>query len=293
LAKVAVQLRHDLTVRERGGPAQLTTRRVAGGDGWSVLDARCTAGPRDRPFEEQHACYSISIVTGGTFQYRSAVGRDVMTPGSLLLGTAGQYFECGHEHACGDRCLSFGYSPAFFNRIAADAGCSDSSFQFRLQRVPPLRDLSPIIARACAGEAAGLDPSWEELSLQLAARTIQIVAGLSAEATPAPPHADARITHIVRVIEQDLSGDHTLGTLAGRAELSPFHFLRTFERVTGVTPHQYVLRARLREAARRLLTERARIVDVALDAGFGDISNFNHAFRTEFGVAPRRYRLSR
>jgi len=36
-----------------------------------------------------------------------------------------------------------------------------------------------------------------------------------------------------------------------------------------------------------------RILDVALDAGFGDVSNFNHAFRGEFGVSPRRYRQRR
>jgi AraC-like DNA-binding protein len=34
----------------------------------------------------------------------------------------------------------------------------------------------------------------------------------------------------------------------------------------------------------------ALILDVALDAGFGDVSNFNHAFRAEFGISPRAYR---
>ncbi|MGE5321634.1 MAG: helix-turn-helix domain-containing protein [Actinomycetota bacterium] len=32
------------------------------------------------------------------------------------------------------------------------------------------------------------------------------------------------------------------------------------------------------------------MVDIALDCGFGDISNFNHAFHAEFGVSPRSYR---
>ena len=83
---------------------------------------------------------------------------------------------------------------------------------------------------------------------------------------------------------------HTLDTLARAASMSAFHFLRTFQRVTGVTPHQYVLRARIRAAALRLVDDTAKIVDVALDCGFNDVSNFNHAFRTEFGVSPRAYR---
>jgi AraC family transcriptional regulator len=32
------------------------------------------------------------------------------------------------------------------------------------------------------------------------------------------------------------------------------------------------------------------VIDIALDCGFGDVSNFNHAFRAEFGVSPRIYR---
>jgi AraC-like DNA-binding protein len=48
---------------------------------------------------------------------------------------------------------------------------------------------------------------------------------------------------------------------------------------------------RLREAATRLAAaEPVKILDIALDSGFGDVSNFNRAFRTEFGVSPRGFR---
>src|SRR2546425_4858395 len=78
--------------------------------------------------------------------------------------------------------------------------------------------------------------------------------------------------------------------LPPEAGLSPYHFLRTFERLTHATPHQYLMRARLREAAVRLTADTGRVLDVALDSGFGDVSNFNRAFRAEFGVSPRAYR---
>ena len=81
-----------------------------------------------------------------------------------------------------------------------------------------------------------------------------------------------------------------MARLADAAALSPYHFLRTFDNLTGVTPHQYVLRARLRDAAVRLVRESGSVLDIALDCGFGDISNFNRAFRSEFGVSPRAYR---
>ncbi len=81
--------------------------------------------------------------------------------------------------------------------------------------------------------------------------------------------------------------------LGREAGLSPYHFLRTFERLTGLTPHQYVRRARLRQAAMRLAADPGRVLDIALDSGFGDVSNFNRAFRAEFGVSPRGYRRQR
>ena len=135
--------------------------------------------------------------------------------------------------------------------------------------------------------------AWEELSIKLAAQTVQLVGGLSSHSNSAPPSAVARVTRVVRAIERNPDAKLTLGRLAREAGLSPYHFLRTFERLTGLTPHQYLLRARLREAAVRLAGagQRARILDIALDSGFGDVSNFNRAFRAEFGVSPRLYRL--
>jgi AraC-like DNA-binding protein len=291
LAKIAVELERALARRAvNGGPGQTTARVLVQGDGWRVADVVCTSGPRDRPFEERHAHVNIAIVAAGSFQYRSAAGRELMTPGSLLLGTAGQYFECGHEYGGGDRCLAFGYAPEYFERLAADAGLRGPRPDFRALRLPPLRALSPLVARACAGLAGSADVPWEELSVQLAALTVRLAAGLSADAREGPPNAVARVTRTVRMIERHPDTGMALGSLAREAGLSPYHFLRTFERLTGVTPHQYVLRARLREAAMRLALEPARVLDIALDCGFGDVSNFNRAFRAEFGVSPRVYR---
>jgi AraC-like DNA-binding protein len=261
---------------------------LARGDGWTVSDVVCHSGPDDRPFEERHANFSIAVVAAGTFEYRSAAGRELMTPGSLMLGSAGQSFECGHEHGLGDRCVAFWYAPAYFERLAADAGAHAA--RFGALRVPPLRALSPLVARACAALGAPLGVSWEELGVRLAAHAVPLSAGLPSAAPPAPPGAVARVSQAVRRIERHPDDALTLGALARESRLSPYHFLRTFERITGVTPHQYVLRARLRQAAMRLATGAGKVLDLALESGFGDLSNFNRAFRAEFGMSPRAYR---
>lgn len=296
MAKIAVELERALKHRTATGSAgRATARRLSQGEGWTVADVICTSGPQDRPFEEQHGRMNIAIVIAGSFQYGSEGGRDLMTPGSLLLGNYGQSFECGHEHGAGDRCISFGYTPEYFERLAADAGGCRARRKFQVPRLPALRALSPVVARACAGLAGGAgDPSseiaWEEIALELAARAVQLADGVTPDSNGMPPSAVARVTRVVRRIERDLDAGISLASLAREAGLSPYHFLRTFERVTGVTPHQYVLRLRLREAAVRLALEPDRVLDVAFDCGFGDVSNFNRTFRAEFGVSPRAYR---
>lgn len=251
----------------------------------------CTWGPGDRPFEEHHGAVSIAVVSAGTFQYRSAVGRELLTPGSLLLGNPGRTFECGHEHAAGDRCVAFSYAPECFERMTARAARSSAGPRFRSARLPPVRRLAPLIARVCAGLAQGGRAAWEELGVELAGQALELVGGVTT--SPAAPRgAEARVSRVVRRIESRSSAPHPLGELAQEAGLSPYHFLRLFRRLTGVTPHQFLLRLRLRDAALALASGRVRVIEVALDAGFGDLSNFNRAFRSEFGVSPRIYRAT-
>jgi AraC-like DNA-binding protein len=213
-----------------------------------------------------------------------------MTPGALLLGNAGQCFECGHEHGTGDRCIAFSYAPEYFERIAADAGASGRALTFLPPCLPPLRDSAPVVAQACAGLVGHDDASWEEIGVRLAARVSQLASGATRAPADAPPSAVARVTRAVRVIARAPSARLTLRRLADEAGLSPYHFLRTFERLTGVTPHQYVRRLRLRDAAVRLALEPSKVIDIAFEVGFGDVSTFNRAFRAEFGVSPRAYR---
>lgn len=291
LAKIADELGQALARRAvNGAPGHLRARVLAEAPGWAVSDVICTSGPDDRPVEERHPHVFIAIVVAGSFQYQSAAGRVLLTPGSLMLGNANQYFECPHEYGTGDRCLSFGYAPEYFRRLAADAGAGSAMARFRMLRLPPVRTLSPLVARAFAGLAAGAGVAWEEFSIHVAVQTMQLVHGLSPDSCRIPPGAQARVAAAVRNIESHPDVRLTLGDLAREAGLSPYHFLRTFERGTGVTPHQYILRVRLRNAALGLVADAANVLDIAFACGFSDVSNFNRAFRAEFGVSPHVYR---
>ncbi len=295
MAKIAVKLEQALAQRRlNGASGEARSHVIARGEHWRVADVLCTSGPQDRPFEEQHHEVSIAMVLAGTFQYRAAanhrIKHELMTPGLLMLGSPGQCFECGHNHGEGDRCVSFWYSPHYFKHIAADAGVQHAHANFRELRVPAMSELSPLITQACAGLLNSPAMVWEEISLKLAGLTALLVNGITERDIELPPSSHARVARVVRLIENQSELDWSLSSLAQEAKLSPYHFLRTFEQVAGVTPHQYILRTRLREAALRLVSDSSKILDVALDSGFGDVSNFNRAFRTEFGMSPRAFR---
>lgn len=301
LAKIAPRLRdaqqwRDLDRalarrRQLGTPGSTTPQVVAGGEGWTVADVICTSGPDDRPFEEQHSQFAIAVVVAGSFQCRSPLGAALMTPGSLMLGNSGQCFECGHAHGEGDRCVSFWYAADHFERLSADAGVRRGAARFSVPRLPPIRALSPMVTRAVLGVSAPDEMPWDELSVMVAGTALRVSAGLSSsDRRSSPLNADARVVHALRTVDRYPASTWTLNRLANVSGLSLYHFLRTFDRITGVTPHQYVLRARLRHAAVRLVRESGSILDLALDCGFGDISNFTRAFRNEFGASPRRYR---
>jgi AraC-like DNA-binding protein len=291
LAKIAIELEHALARRrEDGTPGHTTARVIARGDGWSVADVVCTCGPQDHPYEERHSRYTIAIVLAGSFQYRCRGGRELMAAGSLMLGNEGQCFTCAHQHGQGDRCVSFWYAPDYFERLAADSGAGTSDADFNVGRLPPLRPLSAAVARAKAGVMGAAGVPWEELAVSLAVRTMRLAAGARSNQDRLPLNAEARVSRAVRAVDRHPDAALSLGHLARKAGLSPYYFLRTFEQLTGITPHQYVRRARLREAASRLVAETEKVLDVALDCGFGDVSNFNRAFRAEFGLSPREFR---
>jgi AraC family transcriptional regulator len=262
---------------------------MASGPGWRVCDVLCDQGPQDRPFEEQHGDVSIALVTAGSFQYRTRAGSAVLVPGALLLGNAGACFQCGHEHARGDRCLAFHFTPEHFACIAEDAGAR--SHEFGAPSLPPLPQLLPLLADAEAARDAGDRDAFEELTVRL----IGAVAGLLAR-TQRPVRRisvrdERRVTQAVRRIEQEANEKLSLAALARAVNMSPYHFLRCFRRVTGLTPHQFVLRTRLNRAALRLRRTREPISNIAFDEGFNDLSTFNRRFRRLMGASPGEYRV--
>ena len=101
---------------------------------------------------------------------------------------------------------------------------------------------------------------------------------------------ERRITAALRRIEAAADAALPLAALAREAGMSPYHFLRLFRELVGMTPHQYVLRTRLNRAALRLRRTDEPVAAIAYEAGFNDLSTFNRRFRRVMGASPSAYR---
>jgi AraC-like DNA-binding protein len=250
----------------------------------SVSDFRCSAGPDDRPFVEQYGCHSVSYVRKGSFGCQSRGRLFELVAGSILVGHPGDEFVCSHGHACGDECLSFFLEPELVETIG------DRTEVWRVGAAPPLPELMVLGELAQAAADGRSDLGLDEVGQWFASRFVEVVSGQTHKPATATARDRRRAVETALWIDAHSHQQIDLEDAAAQAEISPFHFLRLFSSVLGVTPHQYLVRSRLRHAARLLADDGRSITDVAYDVGFGDLSNFVRTFHRAAGVSPRRFR---
>jgi len=258
-----------------------TTRELFRGEGLWVVEHVCAYGPADRPFEELHCSYNVAFVVDGAFAVRAPPGSAALGPGSVLLGNAGDPYTCAHDAGGGDVCVSFGYSRQLLDDAGASLGLTPRFRGVSLGPAPVFAAI-PAIARVSP-------PSLEEAALDLLARVLDADASTARLRRPRPAD-ERRAVEALRHIDAHAAEPVSLAALAERARLTRFHFLRSFRAAVGATPHQSVLAARLRRAAKLLLETRLPVTEVALEAGFGDLSNFIRTFRRATGRSPRAFR---
>jgi AraC-like DNA-binding protein len=250
----------------------------------SVSDFRCDAVPGDAPFAECHRSHSISYVRKGSFGYQTRGRSYELVAGSVLVGHPGSEFVCHHDHVCGDECLSFFLEPELAETIG------DRAELWQVGCVPPLPELMVFGELAQAAASSRSDIGLDEIGQLFAGRFVEVASGKTAKPVTASHQDRRRAVEAALWIDAHSHQEIGLEAVAEQAGLSAFHFLRLFSAVLGVTPHQYLVRSRLRHGARLLTEEDRTITDVAYEVGFNDLSNFVRTFHRAAGVSPLKFR---
>lgn len=109
---------------------------------------------------------------------------------------------------------------------------------------------------------------------------------LAAVGAGAPSAVERMATFVARHYREPIGAEE----VASEVDLHPDYAATLFRKAFGVTPSRFILQHRVSHAQRMLVTSDAKILEVAMDSGFGSLSRFNAAFRHLCGCAPREYR---
>jgi AraC family transcriptional regulator, melibiose operon regulatory protein len=142
-------------------------------------------------------------------------------------------------------------------------------------------------------------PREEVVLLELKARLLRLAGAVRNRARQEGAHralasagggAPTSVERMATFIARHYVDPIRLEEVAGEVGLHPDYAAGLFRKAFGVTPTRFILQHRVSHAQRMLVTGDAKILEVAMEAGFGSLSRFNAAFRQLCGCSPREYR---
>jgi AraC-like DNA-binding protein len=224
------------------------------------------------PLRHSHPFTEVMVMLAGTL--RVVIG-DVP-----VVASAGEVLHYPPESAHLERVV--GEKPAefvFFSRRTplrtTSLSCADARGRMRM--------LGVWLVEEAAATHAMRDAMVEALLAALVAE-LEVAASLAA-----PTMADA-VRHFLRdALPRPLRAED----LAREAHLSRAHFIRTYKRLTGLTPMQDLRRMRVEAARDLIITTDLPLKAIAARVGLKDEHHLSHVFRRVMGVAPGHFRFVR
>jgi AraC family transcriptional regulator len=230
--------------------------------------------------------YEASMVAVG-----GAVAHSKRTVGQASIVPAGRQYFANWKEELED--LAVHFDPDFIARSASELTQTDN-----VDIIGNCEATDPLIHQIGLSLAAEVDAGAPAGSIYAESLVNTLVAHLLRHYSNAgerfqrhygglPKHKLRRVTEF---IDENLDHELTLTEIAEIAELSPFHFARSFKQATGATPIQFLMQRRI-ELAKRLLTDsELPIVEIGLRAGFKNQSHFTTFFRKNTAMTPKAYR---
>ncbi len=131
-----------------------------------------------------------------------------------------------------------------------------------------------------------------EPEISLSIQTILNELLLSKNSTSGESYVNTSLSDTISYINEHFDEDLSLEDLARHCNLSPFYFTRVFSNATGMTPHKYLLTARINSSKFLLKTSDLSIKEVGFKCGFSTESSFCNTFKKFEGLTPSQYKLS-
>lgn len=235
------------------------------------------------PESEQTEQNVVTFIERGAFELMEDRQWWLFSPGDVLVSSPGLRRKYHHFESCPDDvCLSV----TFANEVLEDA-------LGKLSRYPAPPKVPVGVASNFAFRWL-IDTLQSRNDLAIESAAFHCATVLGPHRWQRPPRLSGIGTHTRRIrsacssILNRLDENLSLSLLAAETGMSPFYFARVFSELVGESPHHYLVRARLRHAA-RLLRDGALVTEAAVRSGFPDVTHFSKTFHKRYGVAPSRY----
>lgn len=226
---------------------------------------------------------AVTFVEGGRFALEEGGKSWTFRAGDVVVSTPGRLRQYQHFEECPDDvCLSISFAP---ETVEDALGKSRAPF------APPQIGRGPVTEFArlqiqCA--VASLDSLWiEEMAFHSLLALAKDAWNRRNQPTISVAHTH-RIRNAIELMSQEITERCSLTSISREVGMSPFHFARTFSGLVGLSPHQYLLRLRLRRSA-IMLRQGASVTTAALSNGFDNLGHFSRSFRRRFGMNPSKY----
>ncbi|WP_324013842.1 AraC family transcriptional regulator [Aeromonas hydrophila] len=249
------------------------------------IEARAVQDGRRVCYDKHsHPHFSIGAITGGHSHYLNQRSRQEVDRGHLVLMNPEEVHACNPIADEPWSYLMFYLDTGWLQRQQEEAGLGNA---FRPFDMTASRD--PQLYQGLCRLHRQLWQEPEPLAREVACH--QFSRQLLARLTPAswddrPPQ---HLQRAAELMQDDCSSPLTLAQLSAVAGLTPSHFVRSFSRHYGMTPHAYLLDQRIRHA-RALLRRGEPLAEVALASGFADQAHFQRQFKRRVAATPGHYR---
>ncbi|HHQ4652979.1 AraC family transcriptional regulator [Aeromonas hydrophila] len=249
------------------------------------IEARAVQDGRRVCYDKHsHPHFSIGAITSGHSHYLNQRSRQEVGRGHLVLMNPEEVHACNPIADEPWSYLMFYLDTGWLQRQQEEAGLGDAFHPFDMTAS---RD--PQLYQGLCRLHRQLWQEQEPLAREVACH--QFSRQLLARLTPAswddrPPQ---HLQRAAELMQDDCSSPLTLAQLSAVAGLTPSHFVRSFSRHYGMTPHAYLLDQRIRHA-RTLLRRGEPLAEVALASGFADQAHFQRQFKRRVAATPGHYR---
>lgn len=239
------------------------------------------------PKEEIAPCYTVNFVEQGHYQMHVGKESWVLDEQKVFVTHPAMNFRYSHfEEIPTDVSLSIDFDENFAEDIF-------STEDFNVKKLPPVIPRTNRLAFLEWQISRLVENDGNEMAIETIAGELLTAVGnktgnCQVYRTNQLKWYAERIDETGKIIETHYADQHSLASLSRSVGMSSFHFARIFKELKGLSPHQFLINIRLRNAAKQLL-EGVCVTDVCYNCGFTNLSHFIRQFGRSFGAPPLQF----